>query len=98
MIKHKNVVFIEKNLWNSFSPFLFNICVEIMGIMIRQNRNSCIRDIHIQKEYSLFKYADDTIMFKDGTEKNLKAASSLLFQFSNYSGLNFTLENQRQFG
>lgn len=66
--------------------------------MIRKNRNTCIRDIHIQKEYSLFKYADDTIMFIDGTENNLKAASNLLFQFSNYSGLNFTLENQRQFG
>lgn len=29
------------------SPYLFNICVKIMGIMIRQNKN--IRGIHIQK-------------------------------------------------
>lgn len=56
-----------------------------MGIMIRQNR--IIRCIHIQKEYCLFQYADDTIMFLDGTEKSLKAALDLLFQFSKYSGL-----------
>lgn len=67
------------------SPYLFNICVEIMGIMIRQNKN--IKGIHIQKEYCLFQYADDTIMFLDGTEKSLKAALDLLFQFSKYSGL-----------
>lgn len=30
------------------SPYLFNICVVIMGTMIRQNRN--MRGIHIQRE------------------------------------------------
>ena len=43
------------------SPYLFNICVEIMGILIRQNNN--IKGIHIVKEFCLFQYADDTILF-----------------------------------
>ena len=41
------------------SPYLFNICVEIMGILIRQINN--ITGIHIVKEFCLFQYADDTI-------------------------------------
>ena len=68
------------------SPYLFNICVEIMGILIRQNKN--IKGIYIVKEFCLFQYADDTILFLDGTEKTLNSALDLLFQFSKFSGLN----------
>lgn len=50
-----------------------------MGIMIKQNRK--IRGIHIPKKYCLFEYADDTTMYLNGTEKSLKAALDLLFQF-----------------
>ena len=56
-----------------------------MGILIRQNNN--IKGIHIVKEFCLFQYADDTILFLDGTEKSLKSALDLLFQFSKFSGL-----------
>ena len=56
-----------------------------MGIRIRQNNN--IKGIHIVKELCLFQYADDTILFLDGTEKSLKSALDLLFQFSKFSGL-----------
>jgi hypothetical protein len=66
-------------------PYLFNICVEIMGIMIRQNKN--IKGIYFKREFCLFQYADDTILFLDGTEKSFKLALDLLFQFSKYSGL-----------
>lgn len=52
------------------SPYLFNMCVEAMGIMIRQNRH--IKGIHIQRDFCLFQYAEDTIMFLDGTEKQFK--------------------------
>lgn len=67
------------------SSYLFNICVEIMGIMIRQNRH--IKGIHIQRDFCLIQYAVDTIMILDGTEKSSKSALDLLFQFSKYSGL-----------
>ena len=68
------------------SPYLFNLCVEIMGLMIRQNNN--IKGIKIEKEtICLLQYADDTVLFLDGSEKSLKSALDLLFQFSKYSGL-----------
>ena len=57
-----------------------------MGMMIRQNKN--IRGIRIGgEEICLLQYADDTVIFLDGTEKSLKSALDLLFQFSKYSGL-----------
>lgn len=49
--------------------------------MRRQNKH--IKEIHIQRDFCLFQYADDTIMFLDGTEKSLKSALDLLFHFQN---------------
>lgn len=68
------------------SPYIFNLCVEIMGYMIRQNKN--IKGIKIGKEkICLLQYADDTVLFLDGSEKSLKSSLDLLFQFSKFSGL-----------
>ena len=54
--------------------------------MIRQNKN--IKGIKINKEkVCLIQYADDTVLFLDGSEKSLKSALDLLFQFSKFSGL-----------
>ena len=69
------------------SPYLFNLCAEILGIMIRRNKS--IKGITVSgKEFKLLQYADDTCIFLDGSEKSLKSALNLLFQFSKYSGLN----------
>lgn len=43
------------------SAYIFNICVKFVGIMIRQNIH--IKGIHIHREFCLFQYADDTVMF-----------------------------------
>ena len=68
------------------SPYLFNLCVEILAIMIRENTS--IKGIMIgDREYCLLQYADDTCLFLDGSEKSLKSALDLLFQFSKFSGL-----------
>ena len=68
------------------SPYLFILCVEIMGILIRQNQD--MKGITIGcKEFKLFQYADDTGIFIDGTERSLRNALDLLDQFSKYSGL-----------
>ena len=68
------------------SPYIFILCVEIMGILIRQNNK--IKGITIDHvEYKLFQYADDTGMFLDGTVQSLKNALDLLDQFAKYSGL-----------
>jgi hypothetical protein len=57
-----------------------------MGHIIHQNSN--IRGMKIGKEkVCLLQYADDTILFLDGSEKSLKSALDLLFQFSKISGL-----------
>ena len=73
------------------SPYLFNLCVEVLAIMIRHNKE--VKGILLEgKEYCLLQYADDTCVFLDGIEKSLNSALDLLFQFSKYSGLKPNIE------
>ena len=68
------------------SQYIFLLCVEIMGLMIRENRD--ITSISLfGTEYKLVQYADDTTIILDGSEKPLKSAVSLVNQFSKFSGL-----------
>ena len=68
------------------SPFLFILCVEILGILIRNNKN--ITGIIInEREHKLSQYADDTLFFLDGTSKSLNETLNVLSEFSNFSGL-----------
>lgn len=53
--------------------------------MIRQNRH--IKGILIQKNFVCFNIRIIQLCFLDGTEKSLKSALDLLFQFSKFSGL-----------
>ena len=51
------------------SPYLFILCAEILGKMVRQN--SDIKGLTINgTEYKLSQYADDTQLILDGTEKS----------------------------
>ena len=44
------------------SPYIFILCAEILGKMIKQNKN--IKGIKIRdEEYKLSQYADDTLFF-----------------------------------
>ena len=68
------------------SPYIFNLCLEIMGHLIRQDRN--IKRIEIGKEtVCLLQFADDTVISLEGYEKRLKSALDLFFHFTKYSGL-----------
>ena len=68
------------------SSYIFLLCVEIMGIMIRNDKN--IKGITILKHnYKVLQYADDTALLLDGTQYSLKNALSLIGQFSKFSGL-----------
>ena len=68
------------------SSYLFLICAEIMGIMIRNN--TLIKGITtVGKEFKLLQYADDTVLLLDGSKNSLKSALSLVDQFSKFSGL-----------
>ena len=68
------------------SPFLFILCVEVLCIMIRNNKN--MNGIIINdKEHKLSQYADDTIFLLDGTSKSLNETLNVLSEFSRFSGL-----------
>lgn len=68
------------------SPYLFLLCAEIMGIMIRNN--TLIKGIVVNdNEFKLLQYADDTVLTLDGTQLSLKSALSLVDQFAKFSGL-----------
>ena len=68
------------------SPYIFLLCVEIMGIMVRENKD--ITGITLfNNEFKLLQYADDTTILLDGSEKSLRAALTLVDQFSKFSGL-----------
>lgn len=68
------------------SPYLFLLCAEKMGIMIRNN--NLIKGIVIEdKECKLLQYADDTVLFMDGSEDSIKSTLSLVNQYSKFSGL-----------
>ena len=68
------------------SPFLFILCVEILGIMIRNDKD--IKGIIINdKEHKLSQYADDTLFFLDGTSKSLNETLNVLSEFARFSGL-----------
>jgi len=68
------------------SPYLFILCVEIMGIMIRNDKS--VKGITIKnKKYTLSQYADDTAILLDGSGNSLSSALTLVNQFSKFSGL-----------
>ena len=73
------------------STFLFILCAEILGIMIRNNMN--ISGIIINdKEHKLSQYADDTLFLLDGTSKSLNATLNVLYEYSQFSGLKVNFE------
>ena len=68
------------------SPYIFILCVEILGKMIRNDKN--VQGINIDnKEFKLCQYADDTQIFLDGSEKSLHQLMLILRKFYNMSGL-----------
>ena len=56
------------------SPYIFILCVEILGKMIRNSR--------IGKEFKLSQYANDTQMFLDGTENSLNKRAKMALKRS----------------
>ena len=68
------------------SPFVFILCAEILGKMLRTNKN--VKGININgNDFLLSQYADDTQIFLDGTEQSLREALSVLDRFYTISGL-----------
>ena len=67
-------------------PLTYFYSVEILGLMIRENK--VIKGIYLfGKDYRLLQYADDTTILLGGSEISLKSALSLVDQFAKFSGL-----------
>ena len=73
------------------SPYLFIICVEVLAVKIRNNKN--IKGIKVNNvEFRISKYADDTSIILDGSESSLNQTISELERFSRISGLHVNFE------
>ena len=80
--------------YTNLYPYLFILCAEILGKMIRKNND--IKGILINdKEYKLLQYADDTQLILDGTEKSLKAPLDILKTYYIMSGLKINVDKTR---
>ena len=73
------------------SPYLFILCVEILGNAIRncdQIKGICVLDV----ECKISQYADDTTLILDGSEKSMHQSFSLLDSFASISDLRINYE------
>ena len=76
------------------SPYVFILCAEILGKMIRDNK--ALKGIRINgKEFRLSQYADDTQLFLDSTEQSLKETLKILNLYYSMSGLKINIEKTR---
>ena len=68
------------------SPYLFILCVEILAIMIRQNKH--IKGIFIgEPEYKISQYADDTEITLEGDKNSFEETVKTINTFGKASGL-----------
>ena len=76
------------------SPYIFILCAEILGKMIRKNEK--LKGITINsKEFRLSQYTDDMQIFLNGTEESLRETLSVLDMFYHMSGLKINIEKTR---
>ena len=74
------------------SGFLFNIAAEILSKQISQSKNLSGIKVNTNIEIRISQYADDTILFLDGTKRSLNGAVMELVRFSAQSGLKVNWE------
>ena len=68
------------------SPYIFLLCAEILGILLRKNEN--IKGITIEdSEFLISQYADDTTLILDGSPESLDASLCVLELYAEWSGL-----------
>ena len=77
---------------DAISPYVFILCAEILGKMIRDNK--VLKGIRINgNEFRLSQYADDTQLFLDGTVT--KRDTKILNLYYSMSGLKLNIEKTR---
>lgn len=76
------------------SPYLFLLCAEILGTIIRNNKD--IKGIKIgDTEYKISQYADDTSLFTNGSPETLDGILRELDFFADISGLNINFSKTK---
>lgn len=76
------------------SPYIFSLCAEILGILIRNNDK--VKGITIDNsEYLISQYADDTSLILDGSPESLDASLRTLDKYADLSGLNINLDKTK---
>ena len=76
------------------SPYIFLLCAEILGLLLRKNENVkgiCIDD----SEFLLSQHADDTTLILDGSPESLDTSLRILQLFADISGLKMNLDKTR---
>ena len=76
------------------SPYLFILCIEILAIMIRQNKN-IIGILLGEIEYRISQYADDTEIMLEGDKNSSEETVKTLITFGNKSGLFFNTREEQ---
>ena len=74
------------------SPYLFILVVEILGCLVRQNKEIRGLKIYDNMEVKISQYADDTTIFLEPNEQNLTTCISVLDTFKEMSGLKVNVE------
>ena len=78
------------------SPYLFVLCVEILAIMIRENKE--IKGITVNKvNHKISQFADDTQLLNEGDRQSFEISMKLLKIFGNSSGLRLNTEKNRSY-
>ena len=81
------------------AAYLFILCVELLSFKVRTD--NLLTGITIgDNSYKICQFADDTILFLDGSQASLDTALEILLQFSHISGLevNFDKTNVHKIG
>ena len=73
------------------SPYLFIVAVELLGSLIRQNKYIIGLKVH-DMEIKISQYADDTTIFLEPNELNIKRCMKVLDVFRDMSGLKINIE------
>ena len=76
------------------SPYIFLLCAEVLGQMLRKNIN--IKGIVINNNaMKISQYADDTQILLEGTERSLRESLRILSKFYKLSGSKMNEEKTR---
>ena len=76
------------------SPYLFILCAEILALRLRQDKD--VRGFLVNGNAHLIsQYADDTLLFLDGTKQSFERVVFLILEYAKYSGLCMNFEKSK---